>query len=340
MAFAPGLSVVRPRRPPMALHLGELGLAAMIMWGGVAISAAPLSASVQIVALLVGVALIGAPHGIFDIDLALWAAPCRRRRRWVGGFLLVYLALMAVVAVGWLVIPKLTLIGFLAVAAFHFGCEGGDGASHGPWDIAPTFVRGVAVILGPILFHAEATAPIFAGLAGVSVTQALAGGAVAASVLAPVWIAALVVVIGLFACRRAWREAAELSGLIALFVIAPPLFAFTVYFCGVHAVRHTRAMVRAAALREVAAVSRSRLAWAARRLLPAAAVCSLAVLVVLVYGRGSFAEVGGQAVLWTFRVLAALTIPHLILTPMLEARCRVRSASAASGSWCASARAG
>ncbi|MHB8283653.1 MAG: Brp/Blh family beta-carotene 15,15'-dioxygenase [Caulobacteraceae bacterium] len=298
------------------------------MWGGVAIGAAPLSSSFQIISLLVGVAIIGAPHGIFDIDLALWCAPSRHRHRWVVGFFLVYIALMVVVALGWLFIPPFALIGFLAVAAFHFGCEGADAEAGKALDIAPTLTRGVAVILGPMVFHATATASIFAGLAGVSVISATAGMSVASTVLVPVWGASLIITLGLFAWRRAWIQAVELAGLIVLFAICPPLFAFTVYFCGVHAVRHTCSMARTASLRggshgTLVANSGSgfKLAWAVRRLLPAVCICSLAAGAVVLHARGSFPDMGGQAVLWIFRSLAALTVPHLLLTPVLEARC-------------------
>jgi Brp/Blh family beta-carotene 15,15'-monooxygenase len=334
MASSPNLAAAAPREGFLAWFGEHLGAAAIIMWGAAAMAAAPLSVSFQIIALLVGVAIIGAPHGIFDIDLALWAAPSRGRRTWVASFVLLYLALVALVALGWMVLPKLTLISFLAVAAFHFGCEGEgeDGEGQGAWNRAPSVSRGVAVILGPTALHLAATAPIFAGLAGVSVPMAMLGMSLACGTLTPIWITALVAALWLFAKRRARLKALELCGLVALFAAAPPLFAFTVYFCGVHAVGHTRKMARAAALggsgrrilSAVRACGRSAsdwsLVWAMRRLVPAALVCSLA-LTVLVYGRGSFADAGGQAVLWTFRCLAALTVPHLVLTPMLESWC-------------------
>ena len=280
-----------------------------LMWtAAAALAAAPVAPALQLQALLIGMALTGAPHGALDLDQALWATRGRGGTGRLLAFLAAYLLLAGVVLAGWALAPSATLVAFLITAAWHFGQDedGGD---------APALPRGVravraaarggAVILPAAALHPAATTPLFAALAGASPAAVQAASHAILPGLCALWAAALVAsLIGLVRTGRA-GAAAELGGLATLFALAPPLAAFAVYFCGVHAVRHAAEVARRSG-------ARRPLAWLVVRLGPAVLV-SAAVLAALA-ARGGL---DGAAV-WSFRILAALTLPHLVFGPALE----------------------
>ena len=278
----------------------------MLAAGALAGLGPPLPTAVQATALLAGVAVIGAPHGVLDIDLALWAAPGRRRLRWLACVLAAYVGLIAVVLAAWTMAPAATLVVFLAASAGHFGAED---AGDDERSLLRTATRGLAVVLLPMLLHRAEVAPIFAALAGEPSRQVEAVLSTAAPALAVGWGSLAGATAVSLMRRRAVAGAAEFAALAALFAFAPPLLAFTVYFCGVHAPRHVAVTAARSGLPPAA-----RLGWALRRLAPAALVTG-AVLYALARADGA-----GAASTWTFRALAALTLPHLVLTPWLERR--------------------
>lgn len=304
------MALVHPGHAGAARFPAAAGASILLWTAAAALCVLPVAPTLQVQALLVGVALTGAPHGVLDIDQAVWAT-----RGGIARLLLLlaaYLLLVGVGLAGWRWAPAATLVAFLSAAAWHFGQDeeelagaGEAAASAGRARLVRAAARGGAVILPAAALHPAATTPLFAALAGASPA---AVGAVAHAVLpalCAVWAAALAAaLVGLVReGRRA--AAAELLGLAALFALAPPLAAFAVYFCGVHAVRHAAEVARRSG-------ARRPLAWLAVRLGPAALV-SAGVLAALT-ARGGL----DGAAAWSFRILAALTLPHLVFGPALE----------------------
>ena len=114
-------------------------------------------------------------------------------------------------------------------------------------------------------------------------------------------------------CAAAWlvraqpAERREFAALGAAFVVLPPLLAFAVYFCVCHSVRH---LLRSGAM---LSPDSARIAWwrGIRVGVPAAMVCIAAAPLLLLHGvQGALTDV--------FRLLAALTLPHMVVTVMLE----------------------
>ena len=312
-------------RPAAAAASAAVWPAAMLWAAAVAALAFAVPTIFQAGLLLAGLCLVGAPHGVLDIDLALWAAPRRGRLAWLSAALGVYLALIAVVGVGWLVAPAATLVAFLAAAAFHFGSEDADAGEA----TAPVFERallalgrGAAVIATPILFHPAAVAPIFAALAGASVGATRHAMAACAPALAVLLAGAGAVAFWRLAARGAWSKVVELAGVVALFACAPPLFAFAVYFCGVHALRHVAHVCAQAGVPR----GPGRARWAAVRLAPVGLGFSLLLGAAALFAHRHGLGAADAAVVWSFRALAALTLPHLALTPLLERRLARRMA--------------
>ena len=236
---------------------------------------------------------LGVPHGAFDVAVARQLFGIVDLRGWAL-FSLFYIGLAAIVVAVWWLAPTLFLCAFLVVAALHFG---GDPAAG-----APTLSRvlyGGAVIVLPALWHGAELQRLLGLVAGP------ASGEIVASVLgllAAPWLGATA-----FACvlqaRTSRLAAAEHAALAALSVAAPPLVAFTVYFCAMHSPRHilrTLAGLRGGAARRALATA----------LWPTAAVLAAAV------GVGALA--GGvpmetRVMQLVFVGLAALTLPHMVL---------------------------
>ena len=238
-------------------------------------------------------ALLGMPHGAFDVVFARKLYGVVDLQGWAL-FSLRYVGLAAAVVGFWFVAPTPFLCAFLVCSALHFGGDPAAGTSR--------FTRGLyggAVIVLPALWHG----PELQRLLG------LVAGPASAAFVAPVlsqmaapWLGATALACVLLA-RTSRMAASELIGLAALSVTAPPLVAFTVYFCAMHSPRHI--------LRTLGSLPHSEV----RNALMMVLWPTLAVLAVLAVTGGLS---GGRSTpAWVMQIvfvgLAALTLPHMVL---------------------------
>ena len=239
------------------------------------------------------ISLLGMPHGAFDVVFARKLFGVVDLQGWAL-FSLLYIGLSAAVVGFWFVAPTLFLCAFLVCSALHFGGDPAAGAS--------TFTRclyGGAVIVLPALWHG----PELQRLLG------LVAGPASAAFVAPVlsqmaapWLGATALACLLLA-RTSRLAAWELVTLAALSVAAPPLVAFTVYFCAMHSPRHILRTLASYPGFEI----RNALVMA---LWPTLAVlATLAVIGALSSGRSI--QAGVMQIV--FIGLAALTLPHMVL---------------------------
>jgi beta-carotene 15,15'-dioxygenase len=239
------------------------------------------------------VLLLGMPHGAFDVVFARKLFGVADVKGWAL-FSLFYVGLSAAVVGLWVVAPTLFLCAFLIFSAVHFS---GDPA--GSVFRLTRGLYGGAVIVLPALLHGAELQRLLGLVAGptsaASVTPVL-------SQLAAPWLGATVLACALQA-RTSRLAARELAALAALSVVAPPLAAFTVYFCAMHSPRHilrTLAGMQAAEVRHALTLAR----WP-----------TLAVLVTTaLLGRlVSDLPVQARVMQLVFVGLAALTLPHMVL---------------------------
>lgn len=181
---------------------------------------------VQVIALAALVGVVGLPHGALDPLVARNAgivdSPSTMRR-----YLLEYVGLALATAVGWWLVPGVALPVFLLVSALHFG---GDW----PWlGRTSRTLAGITVVGAPIAFHPSAAVDLLTPLA----TQATAERIVdLVGRAAPVVLVSTLVLVGVR--DRSATATFELGLVVALSWLAPPLVAFTVYFCALHSPRH------------------------------------------------------------------------------------------------------
>ncbi len=269
-------------------------------------------------ALLVGGALIGVPHGSSDFVVAHRAFEPTFSRGWLPMFLVGYLTIVALVLLSWAAAPLATLLAFIVLSCLHFGRGDLGAEDHG--EGLTLAVRATTPLLPVLLLHPGGVEDLIASLAGMgepSVARAI--DALRWPLLLP-WA-------GLLSCvlvprvlwfkrdaagKRRRDDALETLAIADAAVVLPPLLAFALYFCLVHAVRH---MIAIADTQHPHDARRAAL-LVATLVIPSAAVCLAAL--ALTWG-GLAGELGTEDMLvWSLRIIAALTVPHMALEAWVE----------------------
>ncbi len=251
------------------------------------------------------VLLLGLPHGAYDAWLIVERQRTPAR---IGLVLTAYLLAVVGVFFAWSLAPGWALGVFLLVSIVHFGRGDARTARFGLPFVASALGRGSWVVLGPI----ARGGPEIESVLGVLLGSTARGARWAESLgvwfapLAMTWIV-LVAWAVLRAPGRRSEVAAEGVALGVLVALAPPLVAFTVYFCLWHSARH------------LLQVRWSGLAggWGAvvRRSLPAQVIA--VALGLWAWGGLTAGDAGEAAVHVLFVGLAAVTVPHVVLVDAL-----------------------
>ncbi len=252
------------------------------------------------------VILLGVPHGALDGEICRTLLRPRFGRMWFPMFAGPYLLLFGLVLICWQVAPCATLLAFLLASAWHFGSE--DAAPCGGG--LEILVRGGLPIVLPLLVHPAATLALLGTMA--RVTLVLAGWERAVGqgwlVLATLWIAAAV-------AGGHWRRLGEPLLLAMPFVALPPLPAFVIYFVCVHAPAHTGRLIEDA-------VRAPRIHDSRSAVLLALPITALTLLIGAMLWPMFPGTVSSRLVSLTFQMLAALTLPHMLLDLLLDRRDR------------------
>ena len=296
--------------------LGGAALLA-VAWPDTGSAIAPWSGA----ALLVGGALLGVPHGSSDFVVAHRVLKPTLGGRWLPVFLGGYLTIVALVASCWFLAPLASLLVFVGLSCLHFG--------HGDLN-RDERRRGLALatkattpLLPVLLLHPGGVAPLIALLGGVGET------AVVATLDAVRWPLALpwAIAVSCFVIPRVVspkhgtdgarekNDALEVCAIALAAVALPPLLAFALYFCLVHAPRH---MIGIADDHQPSDVRRASLLVAAI-VVPSALIC---LVVLACTWDGIVGSLGTTDVLaWSIRMIAALTVPHMALEALAGRRC-------------------
>lgn len=237
--------------------------------------------------------LLGVPHGALDTIFAYRLYDLRRPLDWML-FTLIYLLLAAVVVAVWWWAPMVFLILFLLISAAHFS---GDPEKGTP--LATRILYGGCVLLLPALLHSEEMGRLFGLLVGDPPALLLMPWI---KLLALIWLpcAALAVILLMW---RDWLGAMEIGSVVLLSVAAPPLVAFTLFFCGMHSARHILRTIDYSGT-----FSRRLLALSA--FLPMIGVVVVSTLAWWLLKGKSLDE---RLIQIVFVGLAALTVPHMAL---------------------------
>ena len=257
-------------------------------------------ASVELIVAGALIVLLGVPHGALDILYIRRVFGIRLPRQFVLN-LLSYLAISGLVVWLWVAAPLIFLMGFLIASGFHFSGDPERGAS--PFTRVAT---GVGVVALPALFHSAELQHLYSLLTNRGAAETVVETSY------PVAIGVGLVGAGamtLEIMRKHFTIAGELAAVLLLATMAPPLLAFTIYFCLMHSARHI--------LRTAEIVPISRRAFVIE--------CVLPMVAVLLVGGAAWRmqavlPVDAKAIQILFVILAALTAPHMIIVEPIRFR--------------------
>ncbi len=261
-------------------------IAAMLLY---AMAGLPVEGAGVLIALGVGVTLLGLPHGALDPAVADKAFRHLTGYSW-WLFALVYSSTGLLYGGLWWRWPDAVLGSFLCISALHFGS---DWKGRGVW--WSRLAYGTTVVTLPVIFHSPEVARIYAALGA-------ADGAAILELSRALGLVALpMALIGALRQRR--RDLVELLAIAVGGLTLEPLVFFICYFCFLHSPRHLLGTARETGLRDWKAVGK------------AVAPAFLGALGGGLVFWATMPTVGADERLLrvVFIGLAALTLPHMIL---------------------------
>ncbi len=241
-------------------------------------------------ALAVGAVVVGMPHGALDVAIG------PKLLDWKVFFPLYGMAVATTIAI-WFAAPRWSLVAFLALSWMHFGSgDMGDFNMDRLVRLARGAATGGLVIGLPLAVHPDVVVPIFdtllLGRDTFTADDARLWGLVICGIAGPAAIAT----IAAHLLKRQWVGALEIAVIALLGVVGSPLVAFSAYFALWHSPRH------------LIAVAPNR-----RQAFPTLAA-TIGTLIAAVVVWSIYKPLMDTAVQVVFIGLAALTVPHLVVT--------------------------
>ncbi len=243
--------------------------------------------------LVILIIVLGVPHGALDTLFAKQHWQLNSAKNW-SIFLVGYFLLAGLVVGFWLWKPVLFFIGFIVISILHFA----DDLPSGTPFISKVLYGGTIIIL-PALLHQQQIAQLFSYF--IDMQNAISATSII-HLLAFTWVAGIVA--SFFVCFKTNRYTSlEMVSVSLLALLASPLVAFTIYFCGMHSMRH---LLRSNIYlhRTTKTLKLSALILPTFFVLISAAVC-------WPFLKNQSTDI--KTIQLLFVTLAALTVPHMLL---------------------------
>ncbi len=234
-------------------------------------------------------------------------------------FYLSYILIALIVIILWLIIPSVSLIIFLIVAAYHFGKEDTQFliVENTYYNQLLFFLKGSLIILAPMYFHFDETISIFKLLLidNESFYKLLDLVETNKILLYSIVLSTLSSII-LFAKNFEFNKFTIFFDYFSIIIINyyfSPLEAFTIYFCFLHSVRHCISLIYDLDKNNMA----NGLKIFTKKALPLTILTAIFCFVglYLLYNTYSF---DSSILKIIFIGLASLTFPHILLEYLIE----------------------
>ncbi|MEM1423594.1 MAG: Brp/Blh family beta-carotene 15,15'-dioxygenase [Planctomycetota bacterium] len=300
--------------PIVARYTWGVGAATLLCIGALLALGEPTPGAAALV-MVVSVALVGLPHGAYDLEVARRLFAPRYGRAWWACFGGAYLAITALAAGLWFVAPWVGLVALLVGGAIHWGADDLEAQTASRVERLWLAVsRGAVPVAAPMLFRPEDVAQIFGALVSndaIDPAHVRLAGALWTALALPglAWCIAKVHRDPCTTRTVVVRAVLEPLVLLAWFWVAPPILAFALYFCFWHSVRHSiRSAVHA---RPTSPITVALIAYLRAVALPTLLTWALALAIWIAWR----ADPLDPSTLWqlTFIGLFALTVPHVVL---------------------------
>ncbi|WP_353202963.1 Brp/Blh family beta-carotene 15,15'-dioxygenase [Polynucleobacter sp.] len=257
----------------------------------------PTDSLIYLIILAIIIFFLGVPHGALDPIFAKKLLPVSTWQSW-SYFVLLYGLLGLVMIIFWVFSPLLFMITFLCLSVLHF--------SRDLENTAPKITKllyGSAVIVLPTLLHYDVMVNLFTLILnqndGLLIVNFL-------HTIALPYLILLILSIA-FETYRNTFQAMELVAVSLLAIFVQPLMSFTIFFCGMHSVRH---MLRTQYY--------SQLGW--KKILLTSLLPMLGVVLIALLSWIFLLESPNypRILQLIFVGLACLTVPHMLLVDRVQ----------------------
>ena len=226
-------------------------------------------------------------------------------------FYLGYLFIGIVTILIWLAFPKLLLILFLIIAAFHFGKEDSEFINQKKNFELIYFFKGSLIITSPLFFHKEETILIFETL-NFNISNNLI---ISNEILFVLILLSLISGIILALNKSIEAKSLLLMDYLSILILnyfLTPIIAFTIYFCFLHSIRHSISLIR-----EINKNLTKGLPIFIKKALPLTilTIFGYVVSILILNNYNEFNETIYRVI---FIGLASLTFPHILLEYLIE----------------------
>ena len=228
-------------------------------------------------------------------------------------FYFIYLIISLSIIILWLMLPNTILLLFLIVAAFHFGKEDTVFTFKKEFLISELlfFLKGSSVIIAPLLFQRDATNEIFKTLNFYVFESAIFNNYFLMILLFSSFLSSIIISNKKNVDIKALMIMDFLSLIILNFFLTPVL-AFTIYFCFLHSIRHSIALIF-----ELDKSFEAGLKKFISKAIPLTLTTGV-VFLIAIYFLDNFYELDEAIYKVIFIGLASLTFPHILLEYLLE----------------------
>ncbi len=226
-------------------------------------------------------------------------------------FYLGYLFIGVITILIWLVFPKVLLLLFLIVAAYHFGKEDSEFINQKEKFELIYFLKGSLIITSPLFFHKEETIAIFETLNFYISNNLIISNEILFILILLSLVSGIILSLNKSFEARSLLLMDYLSILI-LNCFLNPIIAFTIYFCFLHSIRHSISLIR-----ELNKNLKKGLPVFIKKAFPLT-ILTILGYVVSISILNNYNEFNETIYRVIFIGLASLTFPHILLEYLIE----------------------
>jgi Brp/Blh family beta-carotene 15,15'-monooxygenase len=187
-----------------------------------------LNANFQLLLLaLIFVVLLGVPHGSLDVLFAIQTFDLKQLKHWLKFIASYVIAAFLVISI-WLIAPNIFFVCFLLLSALHFS----DDLNLIDFK-ALKLSYGALIITLPSLFFSHELIGLYAVIIDIKTSTYLVEASKFITVPAGLYLTVI-----LLNKKIGIRSKLETFSVCALFLLLHPILAFSIYFCGMHSLRH------------------------------------------------------------------------------------------------------
>ena len=223
-----------------------------------------------------------------------------------------YILVALLIILLWKVLPTITLFTFLILAAYHFGKEDSlEKIRKSNFKLLYYFSRGSIIIFAPLTFHANETIEIFRMISSATFADYLFN-------LEKYYFFKLMLGLAILSSFTiSGKEYAsfyfEIPSILAMNYFFTPFFAFTIYFCFLHSVRHIISLSSELDKKDI----KKGLNMFFNKALPLSLITAI-IFIIALYFLLDLNQLDEAIFKVIFIGLASLTFPHILLEYLLE----------------------